>query len=92
MTDMTTAKWKPYPEFWPPKSGFYFICADIGGTLRIVQISYFDGFQFDVEFQGVRGIVAWMPIECPETYSGPDTIDMHPDAVYARQYMKNRKH
>ena len=87
---MTKAKWKPYPEFCPPKSGFYFICVESGGK-RFVQLAFFDGLRFDIEFQGFRGIVAWMTIDMPEPYSGPDTIDMHPDAIAARRYMENHK-
>ena len=85
---MTKAKWKPYPEFWPPKSGVYFICVE-SGKKRFVQLVDFDGLRFECEFQGMRGIVAWMPVKCPKPYYGPDTIDMHPDAIAARRYMEN---
>ena len=86
--DYNPKTWNKYPEYWPPKTGFYFICVQPGGK-RFVQLSYFDGLRFECEFQGMRGIVAWMPVKCPKPYYGPDTIDMHPDAIAARRYMEN---
>ena len=65
-------QWHAYPENEPPRVGSYFICVEYGST-RFVTTSDYDGSRFNLICAEGRGIVAWMQLDYPPMYDGPDT-------------------
>ncbi len=90
-TQRAKIKWHPYPEVPVPKTKqakAYLVTGITSMTKRtIVRVAYSQG-SFD-DYRGAYEVIAWA--ELPEPYKKPEPLDMHPDAVYAREFMENER-
>lgn len=88
-TQKAKIKWHPYPEVPVPKTKYaeaYLVTAITTITKKtVVRVAYSQG-TFD-EYRSAYEVIAWA--ELPEPYKKPEPLDMHPDAVYTREFMEN---
>ena len=76
------------PDNPPPKTKVYLV------TIKKKKASYVYTDFYDITegaFQNLtwEKIAAWA--ELPKPYEPPPPLDMHPDAVYAREFMENER-
>ena len=83
-------KWNKWPDVKPPiKNKYYLVTRRIGGNTPRCPVGVFSAKFGSEGWIGVGNsrIVAWA--ELPKPYEPPPPLDMHPDAVYAREFMAN---
>mgnify|MGYP001778344296 CR=1 FL=1 len=90
MSETQTAKikWHPYPEVPLPKTEFaeeYLVTAIPKGLTKPVILMAYASVNFNT-YRDSFEVTAWA--ELPKPYTPPPPLDMHPDAVYAREFME----
>ena len=72
LSNRQQGEWIPVSERWPKENNKYLVTLTdedySGNNIHIIQIAYWTGLKWDLDFEECNSVIAWQPL--PEPYKG----------------------